>query len=216
MTALQLEVAPGVWVALHTADPPPGPLTAADVAVAERLPPWRARELLAGRRVLRALLAARFPEAADAPIRYRPGGRPVLAGRPRLGISVSHDRDATAACAGLDRAVGVDVQYAPERVRPSLLRRCAHDRAEELARLPAERRGAEFAWLWTVQEACAKAEGSGLAGRPWRIAVPPGRRAGSWGRYTWACLRDHSPLPCSVAYDTPAPAPVPAQHPEQP
>ncbi|MER6528190.1 4-phosphopantetheinyl transferase [Streptomyces sp. NPDC001508] len=207
MTLPDLEAAPGVWVALRTKHPTPGRVTAADLAAAQRLPPWRARELLRGRHVLRDLLSTHFPQAAEAPVRYRPGGQPVLEGHPRLGISISHDRDATAVCAALDRRVGVDVQYPPARVRPSLLYRCGHDCAEELSRLPPVRRSTEFAWLWSVQEACAKAEGSGLSGRPWRIPIPPRQRTGTWERYTWTSLRDHSCVPCSVAHDTEALAP---------
>ncbi|MBD0735160.1 hypothetical protein BGM09_19395 [Streptomyces sp. CBMA29] len=184
------------------------------MAAADGLPRWRAAELLAGRRLLRALLWARYPEAAGAPVVYRPGGRPVLAGRPRIGISISHDQGAVAVCAALDRAVGVDVQHVPAAVRPALLRRCAQGRAEEWARLPAGRLTTEFAWLWTVQEACVKAEGSGFAGRPWQVRVRPAARSGSWGRYTWVSLRDRTPLPLSVAYG--APAPFPHEPAEQP
>ncbi|MFJ2955456.1 4'-phosphopantetheinyl transferase superfamily protein [Streptomyces sp. NBC_00669] len=220
---LRLEAAPGIWVALHERrgachdeerfdrhqEPAPHvPPTREDLAAADGLPPWRAAELLAGRGLLRALLRARYPEAAGAPVVYEPGGRPALAGRPRIGISISHDRGAVAVCAALDRAVGVDVQHVPAEVRPALLRRCTQGRAEEWARLPAERRTTEFAWLWTVQEACVKAEGSGFAGRPWRVRVRPAARAGSWGRYCWVSLRDRTSLPLSVAYGAPAPFPI--------
>ncbi|MFE7855674.1 4'-phosphopantetheinyl transferase family protein [Streptomyces sp. NPDC057403] len=198
------EAAPGVWVVLADGCPPRGHLTQGDLADAAALSPRRAAERLAARRALRGLLAARFPEAQDADVVYSRHGRPALAGRPDIGISVSHEGDAVAACAALGHAVGLDVQHPPPSVTDSLLRRCARGRAEALSRLPERLRAREFAWLWTVQEACVKAAGTGLAGRPWAIDVPLPALRGTWGTHHWISLRGRTTVPLSVAY-TPLP-----------
>lgn len=185
--------------------PPGGHLTDSDLAGAAHLHGVRAREHLAARRALRALLSARFPRAREAEVVYTRRGRPWLAGWPRLGISVSHDGDAVAACAALDHAVGLDVQHAPDDLSDALVRRCARERAEDLNRLPQRQRAREFAWLWTVQEACVKAAGTGLSGRPWSIDVPVPRTSGAWRGYRWVSLRRGASVPLSCAY-----APLPA------
>ncbi|MFJ9819120.1 4'-phosphopantetheinyl transferase family protein [Streptomyces sp. NPDC101151] len=203
MTATTTEpfaAAPGIWVATHTGDPEPERLTDRDRAGAARLPAWRATQHLAGRQALRRVLAARFPEAATAEVVHGPHGRPALAGWPRIGISITHDRNTAAACAAWDHAVGVDVQHAPERLTDALLRRCLGEHAGTVDRLPQHRRRTEFAWVWTVQEACVKAAGTGLSGRPWTIDVRPFTRRGAWGDYRWVSLRAHSPVPLSCAF----------------
>ncbi|MBT2383216.1 4'-phosphopantetheinyl transferase superfamily protein [Streptomyces sp. ISL-11] len=203
MTPRTVEAAPGIWVATHQGPPARHLLTDEDLAGAGRLPGWQAAQHLAGRSALRHLLTARFPEAARARVVYGPHGRPELAGLPRIDISVSHDGELGAACAARDRAVGVDIQHAPEVLRPGLLRRCLKQHAPVLDRLPPARRNLEFAWVWTVQEACVKAAGTGLSGRPWAIDVTPLTRLGSWGAYRWVSLREHSPVPLSCAFAEP-------------
>ncbi|MFF8035269.1 MULTISPECIES: 4'-phosphopantetheinyl transferase family protein [unclassified Streptomyces] len=210
---LLTEAAPGVWVALADGCPPRGHLTEGDLADAAALPPHRAAERLAARRALRGLLAARFPEARDAEVVYSAHGRPALAGRPEIGISVSHDGDAVAACAARGHAVGLDVQHPPRSVADALLRRCAHRRADALTRLPQRLRAREFAWLWTVQEACVKAAGTGLAGRPWAIDVPLPATHGTWGPYHWISLRGRTTVPLSIAHTA---LPDPTRVPETP
>ena len=69
-----------------------------------------------------------------------------------------------------------------------------------LAGLPMAQRSREFAWVWTVQEACVKAAGTGFAGRPWSIDVPARAAHGRWGRYRWRSLRGVSPVPFSCAF----------------
>ncbi|MFI2645692.1 4'-phosphopantetheinyl transferase family protein [Streptomyces sp. NPDC018610] len=210
-TRLHTEAAPGVWVAVEPAGDPvadPAGLTQDDLAGAAHLPAWRAREHLAARRALRAVLAARFPEARHAPVAYDDRGAPRLVGRPRIGVSVSHDGDRVAACAALDHAVGVDLQHPPDTVSDAMLRRCAKDHTDRLAQLSMAERATEFAWLWTVREAIVKADGTGLAGGVWTADVTPWSRHGRWGRHRWVSLRDLSPLPLSCAY-TALPAPTP-------
>jgi 4'-phosphopantetheinyl transferase len=54
--------------------------------------------------------------------------------------------------------------------------------------------------VWSVQEACVKATGSGLSGRPWSIDVPPGRGRGRWRAYRWVSFRGQSAVPLSCAF----------------
>jgi 4'-phosphopantetheinyl transferase len=176
----------------------------ADLVAAETQPGWRRAEFLAGRHLLRRLLRCVRPELAVLPIRTDPAGKPRLAGADDLpGITISHDggRIVAAVCAHGD--VGVDVQLPPARLADSTVRRCLGRHAPVVAALPRAWRAREFAWVWTVQEACVKAAGTGLAGRPWAIDVPPGAVSGRWGRFTWLSLRHRSPVPLSCAYADP-------------
>lgn len=200
-----VEAGPGVWVAV--ADAPPEDafahcLTRGDLADARQLPGRRSGERLGARGVLRTLLAARFPQAATAEISYEPSGRPVLLGHPRLGVSVSHCDGAYTACVALDRAVGVDVQPPPSDVTQALLRWSMRGRQQELGALPPCARATEFAWLWTVKEACGKALGTGLAGPALTVDTPLGALRGTWGPYRWVSLRQHSPIPVSCAFSS--------------
>ncbi len=206
MTVDGTEVAPGVWVASATrADFGDPPALADDLADARTRPGWRRPEFLAGRYLLRRLLRRVRPSLAALPVRTDPAGKPRLdpGGTPDLalpGITISHDGDriAVAVCAHGD--VGVDVQLPPEQLTDAAVRRCLGEHAPEVAALPRARRAWEFAWVWSVQEACVKAAGTGLAGRPWSIDVPPGAVSGRWGRFAWLSLRTRSPVPLSCAF----------------
>ncbi|EOD65290.1 4'-phosphopantetheinyl transferase family protein, partial [Amycolatopsis vancoresmycina] len=157
-----------------------------------------------GRHLLRRLLRRVRPELAALPIRTDPAGKPRLAGPPDLpGITVSHDGDRIAAAVCAHGDVGVDVQLPPAQLADSTVRRCLGRHAPVLAALPRAWRAREFAWVWTVQEACVKADGTGLAGRPWAIDVPPGAVSGRWGGFTWLSLRARSPVPLSCAFHAP-------------
>jgi 4'-phosphopantetheinyl transferase len=204
------EVSPGVWVASATrtglGDPP---VHAGDLAEAGTRPRWRRGEFLAGRHLLRRLLRRVRPGLAALPVRTDPAGKPRLdpGGAPDLalpGITISHDEDRIAAAVCAHGDVGVDVQLPPERLTDSAVRRCLGPHAPEVTALPRARRAKEFAWVWTVQEACVKAAGTGMAGRPWSIDVPPGATSGRWGGFAWLSLRARSQVPLSCAFH-PAP-----------
>ncbi|MEU2661501.1 4'-phosphopantetheinyl transferase family protein [Micromonospora sp. DT46] len=177
---------------------PPAP---ADLATVGDLPAGPRAERLAARALLRLLLAAELGRAAGAtPIAARDGGQPHLPEWPGISVSLSHDAGTVAAALGRGVPVGVDVQV-PVPAPPALLRRCCAPAVRAaLDRLPAPARDREFAWIWTVQEACVKATGAGLAGRPWAIPVPAGRRTGRWADLRWVSLRGHSRVPASVAH----------------
>jgi 4'-phosphopantetheinyl transferase len=162
---------------------------------------WRAVERGAARALLRRLLAAvAGPAAARAPLGARERGQPYLVGRPDLEISLSHSDGLVAAAVHTGAGpVGVDIQ-APHPVGDRLVRRCCPRHAAELLRLPSPDRDRELAWIWTVQESCAKATGAGLALRPWTIPVAPGHTRGGWRSLRWQALRACSPTPLSCAY----------------
>lgn len=181
---------------LSTSDLPAG-----DLEAARGLAPWRAAERLAGRALLRALLASEFDAAvARSPISCRPSGQPYLAGYPDIAVTVSHDSGYLAAGVALGTRIGIDVQ-APVPATEGLIRRCCDQHGRRLlAAMPAPERDRELARIWTVQEACVKATGDGLAGRPWAIPVPVGDHEGRWGVHAWRTLPDECPFPVSVAY----------------
>lgn len=198
-----VEVAGGVVVAADTVD---GALAGAPAHPADRagtagLPAWRVAEALAARALLRRLLALLGNHSAStAPIRAEAGGRPYLDGEPGIGVSLSHDSGTVAAAVGVGHRVGIDVQ-GPVEPSPALLRRCCQpDVAARIAALPAPRRAGEFAAVWAVQEACVKAAGVGLAGRPW--AVPVGFRPdrGRWHGYRWRVFTPAALPPVACAY----------------
>ncbi|MET9845984.1 4'-phosphopantetheinyl transferase family protein [Streptomyces ossamyceticus] len=211
---LMIQLTTGVWVARGErdqwlrADAHPY-----DRAAATALPRRRAEEFLASRALLRHLLRATLPHQADSPIHAGAHGRPVLAGHPHTGISISHDGDTVAVAVAVGRQVGVDVQQPPDHTPDPLLRRILGTHAPQVRALPEPHRSTELAWVWTAQEACVKAAGTGLSGRPWTIDIPPCRHRGRWNDYRWISLRDHSRTPLSCSYTA---LPHPAQHLPQP
>jgi 4'-phosphopantetheinyl transferase len=178
------------------------PAHAADLDAARRLPAWRVPEHLAARTLLRRLVGEVVDAAAAAsPLAARARGQPYLVERPDVGVSLSHTDGWVAAAVHTGGAVGVDAQ-APVRAGDGLLRRCCTPTAlAALARLPDAARDVEFAWIWSVQEACVKATGTGIGGLPWRIPVEVGQRTGSWRNVGWSTLRDVWPVPVSCAIE---------------
>lgn len=183
---------------------PAGPVDTSLLSTVEHrrcaeLGPRRADEFARGRSLLRRLAARVLGvPARRLAIHAEARGRPRLAGIP-AGVSVSHTDDYTAAAVWVDGDVGVDVEEPPGRLDPRLLRRCCHDWAAKLEALPARPRAAAFARVWTVQEACVKALGLGLGGRPWRIRVDPGARTGTWGPVRWSAWTGLAPVAVAVA-----------------
>ncbi|MFD8971501.1 4'-phosphopantetheinyl transferase family protein [Streptomyces sp. NPDC059593] len=176
------------------------PVAAPDRAAAAELPPWRAAEYTAARTLLRALLRETGDDLRGGPVAARPGGRPYLPDRPDLGVSLSHSAGWVAAAVGADRDVGIDVQT-PAPVAARLLRLCCSpEDADTLTALPEHSRRREFAWLFTVQEACVKALGTGLSGRPWTVPVRLGQRSGTWHHLHWTAPRTAQPVPTGCAW----------------
>ncbi|MGY1496677.1 4'-phosphopantetheinyl transferase family protein [Streptomyces sp. QTS52] len=150
---------------------------------------WRGREHLAGRTLLRLLLAKVMDEEeARGPVVPEPAGRPRLPGAPHTGVSVSHSGPYTAAAVGDGLDIGVDVQV-PRSPSPGMLRRCCPpETAARLASMESDNAAHDFARVWTVQEACVKARGTGLSGAPWRVPADPEGPDGTWGPLHWRRL----------------------------
>ncbi|WP_051838320.1 type I polyketide synthase [Streptomyces sp. NRRL F-2580] len=162
-------------------------LGAAERAVYERLSPRARAPWLLGRiaakDALRGLLwdggaGPVFP--AEVPIGNDAAGRPLAEGPLARGyrLSIAHKDRIAVALADPARAVGIDVE--PVTADPDALVRIALGPDElRLAERLAARGGtglpAALTALWCAKEAAAKAEGSGLGGRPrdWRVAGDP-------------------------------------------
>ncbi len=106
-------------------------------------------------------------------------------GAPGPAFSLSHSDTWVAVAIAADGTLGVDVQSftTPD---PRVIRRVfAQSDRELLDALAGEAQSHEFTRLWTIAEACAKADGTGL---PLLLRgfspIGPGCR-GSWQRYSW-------------------------------
>lgn len=122
----------------------------------------RARQFVAGRALLRQLLARAAPEAAALEIGADARGRPVLPGE-RPAISVSHTEGWVAVAVG-GRAVGVDIE-GPRPVRRAHELACRFYHPSERTDFEALSQGeveARFLDRWVLKEALAKATGEGL------------------------------------------------------
>lgn len=195
-----IEIVPQVWAVSDRLTAPPGGHPD-DVAAAVGMAGWRAEEFLAGRTLLRRLLAEVAPGSEDLRVAPGPNGKPGLPDQADLAISIAHDAGHFAACVGVGRAVGIDVQQPAKHLAPGVVRRCVRAGHEAVNALPPAERSREFAWIWTTQEACVKAEGSGLAGGPWTVDVTPGQTTGTWKGFAWRSLRDTSDTPLSCAWE---------------
>jgi 4'-phosphopantetheinyl transferase len=173
----------------------------ADLEAAGALPAQRHAEFLAARVLLRWLVAeVAGAGAAASPLRARPGGQPYLTERPDVSVSISHTEGWAAVAVHPGGAVGIDAQR-PVPVGDGLLRRCCTSSARTaLWGLPDAVREVEFAWIWAIQEACVKATGAGLAGRPWTIPVEVGQSDGRWRAVRWRALRGVWPIPVGCAH----------------
>ncbi|MEU9799256.1 beta-ketoacyl synthase N-terminal-like domain-containing protein [Streptomyces sp. NPDC051000] len=194
-------------------------LGAAERAVYEgRSPRVRAAWLLgriAAKDALRNLLwdggaGAVFP--VEVPVGNDPSGRPVPEGPLVAGVhlSIAHKDRLAVALAHRTRPVGVDVETVT--TDPDALLRIAlgpgeRALAERLAAVDGTTLPGALTTLWCAKEAAAKAEGTGLAGRPrdWRVTGDPGS----------GVLRVLSParVAHTVRFDTiPASHPTPLDH----
>ncbi|QZL04196.1 hypothetical protein K2224_14130 [Streptomyces sp. BHT-5-2] len=187
------EIASQVWISLRRSDDIEHSIAAAGAQ--------RCRQSDAVRALLRQLMVEVAPEAADARLARTPAGAPVIEAHPDVHISLSHDGNWVAAAVGRGRAVGVDVQVPVGGSGGRLVRRCAGRYAGLLEVLPSHRLDEEIAWVWSVQEACVKARGVGLQGRPWTLDIPPFTTSGRIGSLCWRSLRGSAPVPLAVAYE---------------
>ncbi|MFJ5810429.1 beta-ketoacyl synthase N-terminal-like domain-containing protein [Streptomyces sp. NPDC093093] len=194
-------------------------LGAAERAVYERRSPRERPAWLLGRiaakDALRGLLwdggaGAVFP--VEVPVGNEPSGRPVPEGPLVTGVhlSIAHKDRLAVALAHRARPVGVDVETVttdPDALARIALGQGERALAERLAALDGSSLSAALTTLWCAKEAAAKAEGTGLAGRPrdWRVSGDPGS----------GVLRVVSParVAHTVRHDTiPAGHPTPLDH----
>ncbi|MCJ1676418.1 polyketide synthase dehydratase domain-containing protein [Streptomyces sp. APSN-46.1] len=158
-------------------------LGAAERAAYERLSPRARDPWLLGRIAAKDALRQALWDAGagpvfpvEVPIGNDPAGRPLARG-PLTGglrLSIAHKDRIAVALAHPSRAVGIDVE--PVTADPDALVRIALGPDEiRLAEGLAVREGtglpAALTALWCAKEAAAKAEGTGLGGRPraWRV-----------------------------------------------
>ncbi|MFD9404422.1 4'-phosphopantetheinyl transferase family protein [Streptomyces sp. NPDC060011] len=198
-----IRIEDGVWVWVQPAAGVPASTHRDDLRRAAALPHWRADRFLRGRGLLRQLLHATAPHLTDADVAPDQRGQPQLAGYPQAGVSISHSEGHLACALAVGRPIGVDVQHPARSVGAGLAHRLLRAHAPGVLALPPGEAADAVAWVWTAQEACVKAAGSGLAGRPWSIDVKPGARCGRWGAYRWISLREYSDTPLSCAFGTP-------------
>jgi 4'-phosphopantetheinyl transferase len=202
--AVAVEAVPDAVDAIDTVDAVVAARAVGDLTPGERrrcaaLRPHRAAEFARGRSLLRRLIAAVLgPAARRLDIDTEPGGRPRLAGT-AAGVSLSHTAAHTAAAVWTGGDVGVDVEEPPDPLPGGLVVRCCHDWSTALLALPPRARSAAFARVWTAQEACVKALGTGLAGLPWRIPVDPAAGRGVWGPVRWSAWDALAPTAVAVA-----------------
>jgi 4'-phosphopantetheinyl transferase len=183
------------------------PLLAPDEARrADAMRPAAAAEFVAGRSLLRRVLArfaGRDPQSALVEV---PDEKPQLADRDGLDFNVAHGGDVVLVAVAKQRQVGVDVEPIDPRRRIDDITAAAlgDDAAFELAHLPPYRRAARFTCWWVRVEALCKATGAGLMfpvdtaapGFSIRdIAMPRGYRA--------AVAFSGSPAPTIGVFDDP-------------
>ncbi|MGW5660938.1 4'-phosphopantetheinyl transferase family protein [Streptomyces sp. NPDC003758] len=111
-----------------------------------------------------AAAAALGAEPEQLELARRPGGRPYVRGCDQLEVSLSHTGRMLVVAVSQLGLVGVDVEAADRPVLGSPVERdiCIAREAEDIGRLPAERRNAALVRLWTLKEAYSKALGFGM------------------------------------------------------
>jgi 4'-phosphopantetheinyl transferase len=200
---IQIPVSPGVVAAVETTESAVSRWTPSseELTVAATRPGARAASFLASRCLVRRLIDEVVDrKAADSPIVAGPAGKPYLPEVPGVGINLSGTDGHVAAVVGIGLLVGIDIE-AVRPVGPDMIRRCCSPAdARWIEALPAGDRDRELTRVWTVQEACVKAAGIGLAGRPWLIPVAPAQRVGQWNGYDWQTLSTSVDEPVSCAY----------------
>jgi 4'-phosphopantetheinyl transferase EntD len=147
------------------------------LAAAPDLGPRRRAELVAGRTAARRALAAQLGEGGGDPsVARAPDGAPELVGGPPgLLVSISHAANLAVAAAGFVASLGVDL--CPLAAAPRVQRVARRFLAAEEQALPAN--DADWATLWALKEAAAKALRSGLLEGGLRVSrvaalAPPG------------------------------------------
>ena len=130
------------------------------------------QHFIVGRAMLRQILGRYLAIAPSAlQFSYEPRGKPFLVSSsdrqaPNLQFNLSHSHELALYAIGLDRRVGVDLEYLSRtlsEVEPLAQRFFAPTEYNALIALPIEQRRSAFLRLWTCKEAVLKAIGTGLS-----------------------------------------------------
>jgi len=117
---------------------------------------------------LRAILGQYLSiDPVDAPLRYLPSGKPVLAPEcsdDQLQFNLSHSHELALCAVGRGRRLGIDVEYIRAEVAEGGIaeRFFASREVAALRALPRSRQAEAFFACWTLKEAYLKARGAGL------------------------------------------------------
>ncbi len=148
----------------------PDCLSAAENARIQRLSRAESRQRFVLARVLLRTQLARQLDCSPTALTLTQldNGKPILADHPDWCFSLSHSEDLVAmACApvALASALGIDVEF--QQRRNKLMALAAHYfsalEQQQLQALPEDAQRRQFFQRWTLKEAYAKAQGSGLA-----------------------------------------------------
>ena len=123
-----------------------------------------AERFAAGRLLLKYAAARALRVEPDGlELAYGLTGRPLVRGRPRVALSLSHTGDLLCVAVTVVGGVGVDVESADRRLYGTGLepRMCAPSERDALARLPETDRDARLLRLWVLKEAYTKALAQG-------------------------------------------------------
>ncbi|MCX4751519.1 polyketide synthase dehydratase domain-containing protein [Kitasatospora sp. NBC_01287] len=189
----------GGWVLLHERWPDLASrdlimrnhLGSAERARYERQPPRGRRAWLLGRIAVKDAVRRWLWEQGEGPVfpaeievRNEPDGRPRVVGLhgrrlPDLDVSLAHRGEAAVALVRPSRpgggpGVGIDLEEVAERPAETLPVALGPAELELLAACRTAHGGSEALWFtrfWAAKEAAAKAEGTGLRGRPRDFAV---------------------------------------------
>ncbi|MCU1692662.1 MAG: type polyketide synthase [Frankiales bacterium] len=185
------EPQPGGWQLVHERWPDlatrdlvlRGYLAADEVARYEQQPPRARRGWLLGRIAVKDAVRRQLWDAGEGPVfpaevdvDNDPDGRPVVRGRhgrvlPALDVSLAHAGESAVAVARPQGSgVGIDLEEVVPRTADTHRVALGPDELRLLAALPGSR-DLWFTRFWAAKEAVAKAEGTGLRGRPRAFAV---------------------------------------------
>ena len=136
----------------------------------------RAR-FIAARAILRKLLSSYLSvDPRSLQFSYGKQGKPLLLGsqnQPTLDFNISHSQKYAIFGFGVERAIGVDIEY--QKAMPDALkiaRRFFSDKESEiLVKSPSEQQSKLFFQLWTAKEAYLKAIGTGLTGSLSKVEI---------------------------------------------
>jgi 4'-phosphopantetheinyl transferase len=168
----------------------------------------RARQFLWGRALV-AYVTRSLLQMEGVRLGIGPRGRPYLAHRGSQGsvdLNLAHCRGHVVLALSRDRAVGVDVE--PLREPCGVADRFFSQPERVWVAEQGLGRARAFTRLWTIKEACAKADGAGMK-PPLQPLVVPLARSGGWAHGRWWEVNQGNAVACAVAVAGPEPEDAP-------